>query len=498
MRTLPAVVIFFNDWEVFPNGINAGGGEAATMALARAIKALGFRVIACANLPAGECTYDGIEFWNFGPSYSLQSIAQRLEREVPTYHCIAATLVHPFLHLQEQPNCLSRILINHAPSATSSGLEPATVLRVIDYMLCVSHMQRSVVLSRKTGGEKIKVVKNGFDPEIFTYAGPEQRDWNQLVFIGRVEAPKGIHVLLQVFGELKGEFPDLKLSVFGDESYWPEFTARRDEFMQKLPGLRFHGKVPQIELAAHLRKAGLLVFPSQSFETAGLAVLDAQACGCPVVATAVGGVPEYVVENDVGVLVNDLGPATLKDAIATLLRDRSRLMQMSQAAKMLGRQRPWRVVAEEVMSWAERAANGRAGRSLQELPDGVLQIKQPQRTPVYEVLQAHDLIVKSSEFSSSDLQQALAVLGQEAWPHLIEGLRKEASGEIDHAIDSYRRAAERSVDSDWQAFFRLAVVHAERQELPIACRYAEQVIQRSPAFPYKSDLERLISLARGV
>jgi glycosyltransferase involved in cell wall biosynthesis len=495
MNIKPAVVLFFNDWEVHPGGINAGGGESATVALARAIASLGYRVIACANLPEGECVYEGIEFWNFGPDYALHDISRRL-RDLPAFHCLAATLVHPFLHLRDHANCLSRIVINHSPSPTASGIEPATAMHVIDYMLCVSHMQRSVLLSRKTDPEKIKVVRNGFDPEIFTYAGPEGRDWNQLVFIGRVEAPKGIHVLLQVFGELKGEFPDLKLSIFGDESYWPEFTSHKHDLIRKLPGLRFHGKVPQRELAEHLRTAGLLVFPSQSFETAGLAVVDAQASGCPVVANGVGGVPEYVVEKELGDIVYDRSANGLREAIARLLRDRPRLISMSKAAEKLGRQRPWKVVADEVMSWAERAADTRLGLPWENLPDSILRIKQPHFVPPSEVLAAHEVVAGPEGFTQVELDVALERVNWDAWPHLVAGFKLENQGNFDQALEAYRHAAERTTSYDWQPFFRLALLHAERNEIPLARIYAKKVIEREPQFPLRSNLERLISLAQ--
>jgi glycosyltransferase involved in cell wall biosynthesis len=492
MLTKPAVVIFFNDWAVYPSGVNAGGGESATMALARAIKGLGYRVIACAHLPTGDCEHEGIEFWNFGPEYALHEIAKRLE-ELPAYHCIAATLVHPFLHIRAQPNCLSRILINHSPALVSSGLETTTVLHAIDYMLCVSDIQRSIILSRKVDGERIKVVRNGFDPEVFTYAGPEGRDWDQLIFIGRVDAPKGIHVLLQVFGELKGEFPNLKLAVFGDESYWPEFTSHKYELMRKLPGLQFHGKVPQREIARQLQTAGMLVFPSQTFETAGLAVIDAQASGCPVVANGVGGVPEYLVEKELGDLVYDKSPTALRDAIAALLRDKPRLRKMSESARLLGRTRPWSVVAEEVMHWAEQAASTRIGISVDQLPAGVQQIKNVHTASAHEVLLAHELMTKSDEFSDDHLEKALMFYNRDAWPHLINGFRCEESGSVDQAIESYRQAAEKSIRGDWQAFFRLALVHAERKELPLARGYAERVIEEAPGFELRAQLEQLIS-----
>jgi glycosyltransferase involved in cell wall biosynthesis len=495
MLSKPAVVIFFNDWAVVPNGVNAGGGESATIALARAIKGLGYRVIACANLPQGECTHDGVEFWNFGPEYDLHKMAKRLE-QLPEYHCIGATLVHPFLHIRSQPNCISRILINHSPGVVPSGVETTTVMHAVDYMLCVSDIQRSIILSRKVDGERIKVVRNGFDPEIFTYAGPNGRDWNQMLFVGRVDAPKGIHVLLQVFGELKMEFPDLKLSVFGDESVWPEFTSHKYELMRKLPGLKFHGKVPQTEIAEQLRKAGLLVFPSQTFETAGLAVVDAQASGCPVVANGIGGVPEYLVDKELGELVFDKSPTALRDTVARLLRDRSRLAKMSIAAESLGRARPWRVVAEEVMTWAEKAAENRRAITSSILPDAIMRIKNVKTMSVTDVLRAHEIIAKGTEFTDTEIEKALKLYDGDAWPYIVNGVRKEECGDIDQAIDLYRKAAERSVSGDWQAFFRLALVHAERKELPVARIYAEKVIEQSPRFLYREELEKLISYSK--
>jgi glycosyltransferase involved in cell wall biosynthesis len=186
MNNKATVVFFFNDWKVHPSGVNAGGGESATMALARAIAQQGYRVIACANLPQGECSHNGIEFWNFGPAYALHDIEKRL-RDIGPYHALCATLVHPLLLLRDHKHCISRIVINHAPSPHASGIEPTTAIELVDYMLCVSEAQRSIIIGRQVEPTKLAVVRNGFDPEIFPYAGPAERDWNQLIFIGRVD-----------------------------------------------------------------------------------------------------------------------------------------------------------------------------------------------------------------------------------------------------------------------------------------------------------------------
>lgn len=494
MAQKPAIVVFFNDWKVYPHGVNAGGGESATMALARAIAANGYRVIACANLPEGECRRDGIEFWDFGSSYAIHLIEKRL-REVGPYYCLCATLVHPLLQLREHPHCLARILINHAPSAHSSGLEPTTVMELIDYMACVSFAQRSLIVNKKIDADKVVVVQNGFDPEVFQYAGPEERDWNQLIFIGRIEVPKGVHVLLDVFGELKREFSDLKLSVFGDESYWPEFSSRKNELMERFPGLRFHGKVPQRELAMHLRKAGMLVFPSMSFESAGLAVVDAQASGCPVVAYGVGGVPEYLVDGKLGTVVFDKSPTGLKTAIEALLRDRRRLESMSRAGESLGRSRPWAKVAEELLIYADRAAAWRSGDIYRVLPESVQRIAETKGVPVETLLQDHEFVAFPYIFSEHDLNRALTSVSERAWPLLVKGIRLEKEGSQERAIEAYTAAATRSTGEDWQAFFRLALLHAERQEIRLASTCAREVLERAPEFPLRGQLERLISVA---
>lgn len=497
MSEKPTVVIFFNDWRVFPKGVNAGGGESATAALAKSIAQMGYRVIACANLPEGEVVHNGIEFWNFGNGYMLHKIEKRL-RTIGPYYAIAATLVHPFLLIREHDNCLAKVVINHAPSPHASGLEPATTIELVDLMMCVSHAQRSIILKPNIDSSKLQVVRNGFDPDLFPHAGPEERDWNQLMFIGRLEMAKGIHVLLQAFTELKMEFPDLKLALYGDESCWPDLTSQKGRLMSSLPGLTFNGKVPQPELAKQLRKSGLLVFPSISFETAGLAVVDAQASGCPVVAFAVGGVPEYLHDGVLGDLLYDKTPQALRTAIAALLRDRPRMIRMSEAARELGRKRTWGVVAQEVMAHIEQIAETKRKSACVPLPESVERIKNFKPLTMFEVLDAHQHASQTEVYSEVDLENALKNLKQEAWPYFVRGLRHERDGALDRAITSYKEAAVRSSDEDWQPFLRLALVHAEKADYSSAASYAQEVLRREPAIPLRPELERLVALSKGL
>lgn len=489
--TKPAVVIFFNDWKVFPNGVNSGGGESATLALARRVAALGHRVIACANLPEGDTTVGGIEFWNFGGDYALHRIERRL-REIGPYYCLCATLAHPLLFLREHTNCLARIIINHSPGTHPSGLEPTTISEFVDYILCVSSWQRELLKTTGASDEKLAVVKNGFEAEQFPYSGPENRDWNQLVFIGRLEAAKGIHVLVQVFGMLKSQFPELKLAVFGDETRWPEFSQKKDEFMQRFPGLVFHGKVSQQRLSAELRRAGLLVFPSISPESAGLAVVEAQASGCPVIAFNSGGVVDYLSPR-VGEIVAEMTPESLRQGIERFLRDRAGMIERCRAAQHT-RARTWDVVAREVLAYCEMAAARCDKLSVPSLPESIRRIEKVGGISPETLLLDHDALSDNDMFSEGSLEQIIAQGAAGAWPYLIRGLRLEKRGEVCGAVEAYTEAAARAATFDWQPFFRLALLHVDRREVAEASRCARTVLERAPNFPLRKHLERIIEL----
>jgi glycosyltransferase involved in cell wall biosynthesis len=94
--------------------------------------------------------------------------------------------------------------------------------------------------------------------------------------------------------------------------------------------VRFVGTAtPLVEL---LPLADLFVLPSET-ESFGLAALEALACGVPVVATAVGGIPEVVRDGETGLLVPPEDPAALARAIESLLADEPRRVTMARCAR---------------------------------------------------------------------------------------------------------------------------------------------------------------------
>jgi glycosyltransferase involved in cell wall biosynthesis len=170
---------------------------------------------------------------------------------------------------------------------------------------------------------------------------PEART---LVFVGRLEANKGLMDLLAIFEALAPEFPDLKLRILGDGRLRPVLETKL--VRAGLSGrASFLGAVPPEQVCQELRNADLFVFPSH-YESFGIVVLEAQAVGVPVVASDIPAIREAAGEAARLVPPEDTGPWI--GAIRALIRDQNRREGMSVAGREHARRFTWRQVTEEL------------------------------------------------------------------------------------------------------------------------------------------------------
>jgi len=191
--------------------------------------------------------------------------------------------------------------------------------------------------------DKISVVYNGMDVEQFRNTG-DKREENALLFVGNTEDhKKGMFYLLKAVSML----PDYITLTIVDEGPPVKHTAAG--YVKKL-GLEnrvfFTGKVDSDTLVRLYSTKTILVM-SSLYEGFGLPAAEAMACETPVVATSVGALNEVVDEN-CGILVPPKDPKALKDAVLTLLNDRSLREKMGKN----GRKR-----SEENFAWPVAAGN---------------------------------------------------------------------------------------------------------------------------------------------
>ncbi len=182
---------------------------------------------------------------------------------------------------------------------------------------------------------KVTTISPGFDiaayvhaAEATTVAGPAPGR-ARVVFAGRLVPVKRVDRLLDAVGLLRGAGRALELHVLGDGPERPalEALARRHHLRG---AVRFLGTVD--DPAPHLRAADVVALSSAS-EGVPLTLLEAMALGKPVVAPAVGGIPDVVVDGVHGRLARPTDLASLAAALADVLADPARAAAMGAAAR---------------------------------------------------------------------------------------------------------------------------------------------------------------------
>lgn len=144
----------------------------------------------------------------------------------------------------------------------------------------------------------------------------------EVLFVGRASAAKGIDVLLAAWPRVVEEFPNAVLNVVGacDSGYFRGAIAPAMARLGIEASVRFHGHQPAAFVRDRLASASLLALPTL-MDTAPNVLAEARAAGVPVVAAAVGGIPELVEDGVDGLLVPAGSVDALGDAIRRLLRD---------------------------------------------------------------------------------------------------------------------------------------------------------------------------------
>ena len=164
-------------------------------------------------------------------------------------------------------------------------------------------------------------------------------DTHVITFVGRIQPHKGPEVLIRAIAELVSHSPQLrpKLRVFivgGASGVNGSEVERLKELANWLnidDVISFLPPVPRNELPNWYRAADLVCVPSYS-ESFGLVALEAQACGTPVVATAVGGLRTAVADGISGVLVDGHDPRAWSSVLARLLQEPQRRVLLSMGA----------------------------------------------------------------------------------------------------------------------------------------------------------------------
>ncbi len=193
-------------------------------------------------------------------------------------------------------------------------------LKRCDAVISVSTELKRSLVSLGVEENKITVLRNGVD--FNTFSPSQDRDGlrralgarkTTLLMVGRLVELKGHKLVIDAIRNI----PEVELWIVGDG---PELSLLKSQVAQVGLGdrVRFVGGVEHSQLAQYYAAADALILAS-SREGWPNVLLEAMACGTPVIATAVGGVPEVVGSGDVGILVKERSEEEITAAIRQFL-----------------------------------------------------------------------------------------------------------------------------------------------------------------------------------
>lgn len=177
-----------------------------------------------------------------------------------------------------------------------------------------------------------------FDPAVPSRYGIES---DYLLYVGTLEPRKNLTVLLEAFAGL--DTPGIKLVLAGAKGWLYEEIFTSIDRLQLQERVIFPGYVADGDLAALYTMARVFVYPS-TFEGFGLPVLEAMACGTPVITTNVSSLPE--VAGDAAILISPDDIPALRQALRSLLSDQALHTELSGRALARSKEFSWRKTAE--------------------------------------------------------------------------------------------------------------------------------------------------------
>jgi len=239
---------------------------------------------------------------------------------------------------------LPLLILCHSDYYSNMAYRLESLRHPLNYLLSLWLIRKAdtiQVVSHQIGRE---VIKHGVNPErvyesqivhrtqLFKPGENTLKRYSkgQLLFVGRLVKTKGLIILLKAVQLLLNRGHAVHLTIIGSGP-----LKKKLERLSVNLGIQskidFVGQKKQEELVPYYQTSSLFILPSY-YEAAGHVIVEAGLCGCPTIATHVGGIPENVIHGKTGILIPPRDASVLSDTVSEMLNHPKRIQQMGREA----------------------------------------------------------------------------------------------------------------------------------------------------------------------
>jgi glycosyltransferase involved in cell wall biosynthesis len=193
-------------------------------------------------------------------------------------------------------------------------------LHKISVFIALSKASARQLERRGIDSKKIEIIPQAI--EINTSTGEEGLvKPASLLYVGWLDPNKGLHILIEALSLIKNEIPTVRVSVIGEakNTAYLNYVKQRVKELELEEQIRFLGRQSFAVVANYLRQTQVVVVPEQWENMSPLFLLEAMRFGKPVVASRIGGIPEFIKDGQNGYLVNAKRPAEFAARIRELI-----------------------------------------------------------------------------------------------------------------------------------------------------------------------------------
>jgi glycosyltransferase involved in cell wall biosynthesis len=335
-----------------------GGSESAVVFMARELARRGHRVrVYCRCEPPSRQGYGG----QGGPGeydevayHDLTDFGEFVE----TGECDVFVCCRHLRGLTAPIRSKANVLWNHDVMVKPVAGHVMSLMYKLDRLFVLSEFHKEQLQRHlDVPEERYIVTRNGVDLEVLdeSIAGVE-RDPNRLICTSRPE--RGLDVLLTMWPEMKERRPDLKLAIThyenpGADAQMAEYLGTLRRFGEQLPDVEFLGPLSKKDLYREVAGSALVVYPAAFPEVSCISMMEAGACGTPVVTSRYCALKETAADGESGVLIpgdprGEGYQQRFVEATVGLLDDQARWQEMSAGARRRVEERyQWKDIAAE-------------------------------------------------------------------------------------------------------------------------------------------------------